>query len=194
MPRLGRRKTARSARCALRFIANLGTARSRGFDLQASLSPLRGVTLDLAAGYTDTHFTQDARLAPRGQIVVLNGDAIEGPPWTLSVGGRYEFGIGGVDAFLRGDLQYQSRLRRPIPQRDPASASYDAGLIAPAATTFVSLRAGALVHGADISLFVDNLLDSAPRLALAHQDSSTLLFENATFRPRTIGLTVTYRR
>jgi len=180
--------------CALRFIANLGTARSRGFDLQASLSPLRGVTLDLAAGYTDTHFTQDARLAPEGQVVVLNGDAIEGPPWTLSVGGRYEFGIGGIDAFVRGDLQYQSRLRRPIPQRDPASASYDAGLIAPAATTFVSLRAGALVHGADISLFIDNLLDSAPRLALAHQDSSTLLFENATFRPRTIGLTVTYRQ
>ena len=180
--------------CALRFIANLGTARSRGFDVQASLSPMRGVTLDLAVGYTDTHFTRDARLAPQGQIVVLNGDAIEGPPWTVSVGGQYAFAIGGVDTFVRGDLQYQSRLQRPTPQRDPASVSYDAGLMAPAATTFVSLRAGATVRDVDISVFVDNLLDSAPRLALAHQDSSTLLFENATFRPRTIGLTLSYRR
>jgi len=180
--------------CALRFIANVGSARSRGFDLKASLSPLKGVTLDLAAGHTDTHFTRDARLAQQGQIVVLNGDAIEGPPWTFSAGGQYAFAIGGIDAFVRGDLEYQSRLRRPTPERDPASASYDAGLIAPDATTFVSLRTGVIVHGADISLFIDNLLDSAPRLALAHQDSSTLLFENATFRPRTIGLTVTYRR
>ena len=57
-----------------------------------------------------------------------------------------------------------------------------------------SLRAGATVRDVDISLFVDNLLDGAPRLALSHQDSSTLLFENATSRPRTIGLSLTYRR
>ena len=96
--------------------------------------------------------------------------------------------------YVRGDVEYKSRLKTPTTDRDPNSANYDPALIAPAATTFVSLRAGALIDHANISLFVDNVLDSAPQLGYTHQDSDTLLFENSTFRPRTIGLTVSYQR
>ena len=180
--------------CAIRFIDNLGKARSRGFDLQATLSPLPGVTIDTAIGYTDTHYTDNATLAAGGQIVVNEGDAIEGAPWTIAVGGQYDFPFRGHDFYVRGDVEYKSRLKRPTPERDPLSESYDAALIAPAANTFVSLRAGAVLGEANLSIFVDNLLDSAPQLGYTHQDSSTLLFENSTFRPRTIGLTLTYRK
>ena len=34
--------------CAIRFIGNLGKARSRGFDLQATLVPVHGLTFDAA--------------------------------------------------------------------------------------------------------------------------------------------------
>ncbi|HEY0316416.1 MAG TPA: TonB-dependent receptor [Sphingomonas sp.] len=180
--------------CAIRFIGNLGKARSRGFDLAATLVPVHGVTIDAAIGYNHSRFTDDATLAAGGQVVVTKGDAIAGAPWTVSVGGQYDFTLWKRDVYVRGDIEYKSRLKAQTTEMDPASESYDPALIAPAANTFVSLRAGVLVGDANISLFVDNLLDSAPQLGYTHQDSSTLLFENSSFRPRTVGLTVTYRQ
>ena len=180
--------------CAIRFIDNVGKARSRGFDLAATLVPIHGVTIDAAIGYNRSRFTQDATLAAGGQVVVTKGDAIAGAPWTVSVGAQYDMTLWKRDVYVRGDVEYKSRLKAQTPETDPASESYDAALVAPAASTFVSLRAGALIGDANISVFVDNLLDSAPQLGYTHQDSSTLLFENSTFRPRTIGLTVTYRK
>jgi outer membrane receptor protein involved in Fe transport len=180
--------------CAIRFIGNLGKARSRGFDLAATISPVHGITIDAAIGYNHSRFTDDATLAPGGQIVVTKGDAIAGAPWTVSVGGQYDFTLWKRDFYIRGDVEYKSRLKAQTTEMDPASESYDPALIAPAANTFVSLRAGAQVGDANISVFCDNLLDSAPQLGYTHQDSSTLLFENSTFRPRTVGLTITYRK
>ena len=85
-------------------------------------------------------------------------------------------------------------MKTPTTDRDPNSANYDPALIAPAPYTFVSARAGVILGKANISLFVDNLFDVAPQLGYTHQDSDTLLFENATVRPRTIGLTLVYRQ
>ena len=63
----------------------------------------------------------------------------------------------------------------------------------PPSTDFVSLRAGVDLKGVNLSLFCDNLLNAHPGLDLSHQDQETLLFEQTTFRPRTVGLTATYR-
>jgi outer membrane receptor protein involved in Fe transport len=179
--------------CAIRFIANLGRARSRGFDLQATLRPTPKLTIDGSVGYTHTRFTQDAKLAPDGAIVVNRGDAIEGPPWTFSVGAQYDFSVGNRDVFIRADAEHKSRLKTPTTDRDPNSANYDPALIAPDAYTFVSLRAGVQLGAANVSVFVDNLFDVAPQLGYTHQDSDTLLFEDETVRPRTVGLTIVYR-
>ncbi|MDL2340365.1 MAG: TonB-dependent receptor, partial [Pseudomonadota bacterium] len=180
--------------CAIRFIANLGKARSRGFDLQANFRPTRNLTIDGSVGYTHTRYTQDARLAPGGAVVVNSGDAIEGAPWTLAIGAQYDFGLGGHNVFVRGDAEYKSRLKTPTSDRDPNSANYDPALIAPDSYTFVSMRAGVELGSANVSVFVDNLFDVAPQLGYTHQDANTLLFENATLRPRTVGLTLVYRR
>ena len=122
------------------------------------------------------------------------GDAIEGSPWTVSLGAQYDFSVGGHAFYVRGDVEYHSRLKALTADRDPKNANTDTALIAPAASTFVSLRAGTIIGAANLSLFVDNLLDAAPQLGYTHQDSDTVLFENSTFQPRTIGLTLTYRR
>ncbi len=180
--------------CAIRFIANLGKARSRGFDLQATLRPTPGLTFDGSVGYTHTRYTENASLSPTGAVVVNSGDAIEGAPWTVALGAQYDFPLGRTNAYIRGDAEYKSRLKTPTTDRDPNSANYDPALIAPAPYTFVSARAGIILGKANVSLFVDNLFDVAPQLGYTHQDSDTLLFENATVRPRTIGLTLVYRQ
>ena len=180
--------------CAIRFIANLGKARSRGFDLQATLRPSHSLTIDGSVGYTRIRYTEDARLAPTGATVVNRGDAIEGAPWTVALGAQYDFPVGRHDAYVRADAEYKSRLNTPTTDRDPLSANYDPALIPPVAYTFVSARAGVIVGKTNISLFADNLFDVAPQLGYQHQDSNTLLFENNTVRPRTIGLTLIYRQ
>jgi hypothetical protein len=57
----------------------------------------------------------------------------------------------------------------------------------------VSARAGAAFETWDLALFMDNVFNAHPQLNLNHLDQYTLLFEATTFRPRTFGVTATYR-
>jgi len=52
---------------------------------------------------------------------------------------------------------------------------------------------GTKIRDIHFALFAENLLNANPRLGFNHQDSTTLLYEASTLRPRTIGLTATYR-
>ncbi len=49
------------------------------------------------------------------------------------------------------------------------------------------------IKNINFALFMDNVLNANPELGLNHQDSDTLLYEASTLRPRTFGLTATYR-
>ena len=185
-------QTVTLSSCAVTFTGNLGKARSRGFDLQATLTPVSGLAIDASLGYTQARYT--IATAFGDAIVVARGDAIEGPPWTAAVGAQYDLAVDGRSIYLRGDYEYESRLHRPTAQLDPVTQPYDPALIAPSARSFVSLRAGTVIGPANVSLFVDNLLDSTPRLTRTHSDLATLLFTRTTVRPRTVGLTLTYRQ
>ena len=66
----------------------------------------------------------------------------------------------------------------------------------------LDLRAGIILGGLDVSLFVDNVANRTPRLYTTHQtftDSvtgalqSSPLFTSYTERPRTAGLTAIFR-
>jgi hypothetical protein len=60
-------------------------------------------------------------------------------------------------------------------------------------TDLFSVRAGTTVNQINLALFMDNVFNSHPQLDVNHQDLHTLLFEASTERPRTFGLTATYR-
>ena len=179
--------------CGISFTGNLGKARSRGFDLQFTVLPLRGFTVDGSLGYTDAHYTSSVLLGS-GSVVVRKGDAIGGSPWTIALGAQYDFSVAEHDLYLRSDVEYASRLNRLTASQDPEAQAYDPTALPDSARTMVSLRAGAVFAGASISVFVDNLLNSEPRIDYNHADLNTLLFQQSAARPRTIGLTLTYRQ
>ena len=179
--------------CAIQFTDNLGEARSRGFDLQATIRPVRAVTLDAAVGYTDAVYTSSTAFAAN-RIIVSKGDSLGNPPWTVSLGAQYDFPAFGKDFYVRADYQYTAKRQRPVPNQNPDNRGFDPALVAADATNFVNLRAGFDAGGANFSLFVNNLFDEAPLLSRAHNDTDTLLFTQTTVRPRTAGLTVTFRR
>jgi iron complex outermembrane receptor protein len=177
--------------CGFQFTGNLGQAESKGFDFQGQYT-IGPIVAEAAIGYTDAHYTQT--LTSGDAVLVNKGDAIPNvSPWTVALGAQYNFELNGHQAFARFDDEYTSQQTRLTAATDPDTHSYDAGLVLPSATNFLSLRAGVLVGGANVSLFVDNVANALPQLTLSHEDKYTLLYTQTTFRPRTMGVTATYR-
>jgi hypothetical protein len=146
----------------------------------------------------------------------MAGDAISGeaainyapgtnPPWTVSVGPQYSFKALGRDAFVRFDWEYTSRNPWLAPVQDPNSVQYNPNSFTLSSTTFASLRAGVTQGKLQIAAFCDNLFDSrtTTNYAQVQVDAfnpninqalpSSVQQNNFTFRPRTVGLTLTYR-
>ena len=207
--------------CGLQFTANLGTAVAKGFDLQAEMAfgPMK---MDLSAGYTDARFTKTTNLttplANAGDAIAglsaIGYSPGSSPPWTAALGAEYDFALGEDAAFVRADYQLQTRNNWLSPVQDPSTSQYIAQSYALPSNTTTSLRAGLTHHDWTLALFIDNLFDARTTIdyALGQPDSYYTypngnvvdgvgllspygLQENRyTFRPRTIGLSVSYRR
>lgn len=180
--------------CGLQFIANLGRARTQGIDLQATVQPVPGLRLDAAIGVTDARFVDTIRVGPLATSVRA-GDAIETPPWTVALGGRYDVALAGRDHYFRLDVQRLARLGRLTAERNPLNESaYVPGTRSPDAILNVSARAGVALGGAEVSVFVDNLLDRGSRTSSAPIDATAELVVASSIRPRVVGLTLVTRR
>lgn len=179
--------------CQVSFTSNLGEAKVKGFDLQMNVSPVHNLNFDMALGYTHARYTKSL---PAGALfLVQKGDAIEGAPWRVSVGGQYDFELDDKTLYLRADYQYSSRLRAFTPSTNPGNFSYSPTNRTADATHFVGVRAGVETHGVNASLFVDNLFDSRPITDYSDYGiNHEYRYGRAALRPRTFGLTISYRR
>lgn len=184
--------------CGFRYTTNQGSAESTGFDLQGEWLVTDGLDLDFSLGYTDAHYTTTAVAA--GLLLARDGDKLPGSPWTFSLGAQYHTDVADHQTFIRVDYAFSSRETGLTPSRDPFVdpvfgnvSSFDPALVPEPETNVLSLRAGTTLGDFELAIFADNVLNSHPQLNLNHQDSSTLLFEASTLRPRTIGFTATYR-
>ncbi len=195
--------------CGLQFTDNLGTAVSKGFDLQAEAKLGQHIDLEAAVGYTSARYTQDSKAG-----LAITGDAISGEaaiggspgaiaPWTASLGLQYKFDGIGDGGFVRFDYQYQSRNNWPAASQDPRSSQYSPYTYTISANKFASLRAGAAFKGWDFSLFIDNLFDSRTTTNYLNtvvdpyfpgDNPPGPMYSNFTFRPRTIGISASFRQ
>jgi hypothetical protein len=199
--------------CQISFIANLGQAVAKGFDVQVEAALTDQLSAELAAGYTDARYTKDSRLAPPvpGQPtlpIVASGDAISGqsssgqngqpsPPYTVTLGLEYRFKLFQRDSFVRFDDEYQARPKWAVASQDPNTLQFDPANYTLSSTNFATARAGMTFGGWQASLFVDNVFDTHTvtgyEWSIDPGDGNSRLERQFTFRPRTVGLTVTYR-
>jgi outer membrane receptor protein involved in Fe transport len=199
--------------CQISFIANTGQAVAKGADIQADVSLSGGLSLELAAGYTDARYTQDFRFSSVGlnpSPLVANGDSIEGAssetgggqgtaPYTAAVGVEYRFTAFAHESFVRVDGEYEARAKWATAGQDPGTSQFDAANFTLPGTTFVSMRGGAQFGEWSLATFVDNLTNSH---ALTSYNTTinplvagvTRLQRDFTFRPRTIGITAIFRQ
>jgi iron complex outermembrane recepter protein len=197
--------------CGLQFTDNLGTAVAKGFDLQADAIIAGGLTFEASVGFTDARFTKTSQ-----SNLAVAGDAIAGeaainyapgtnPPWNIALGPQYAFKLVEHDAFVRLDWEYTSRNPWLAPVQDPASSQYNSNSYTLPATSFFSLRSGIKLDGWNVSAFCDNLFNSHTVINYAQVQPDTynpaynpsapnsVQQNDYTFRPRTMGVTATFR-
>jgi iron complex outermembrane recepter protein len=205
--------------CQIQWTDNLGDAVSKGFDIQANIQATDALAIDATFGYTDARYTRNG--FPTGAIttgpdaplpLVLSGDAIAGPngigtgysipPWTTTIGLEYRFGVLEHSTFIRLDYEYQAADKWTHAGLDPNTSQYDPTGMPTPRQSFASLRLGTTLNDWLVSFFVDNLTDSHTIINYNHQtnsydDNGNLLaspaFRYITYRPRTFGITATYR-
>ncbi len=194
--------------CGFQFTDNLGTAVSKGFDLQAESTLGTHFKADLALGYTNARYVKDSRggLALSGNAVsgaTASGAVGTSPPWTVALGIEYFINGTREGPYARIDYQYQSRNPWLAPPQDPKSSQYNPYVYTLSATKFVSLRSGTSFGPWGISFFVDNLFNTHTTTNYGIWGINPYYpgaapvppaYNNFSFRPRTFGLTATYRQ
>jgi iron complex outermembrane receptor protein len=199
--------------CQISFIANTGQAVAKGADVQADIAMSGGLSLELAAGYTQARYTEDFRFSTTGldpRPLVANGDAIVGAssetgggqptsPFTVSAGVEYRFNVFTHESFVRLDAEYEGRAKWTTASQDSGSSQFDAANFVLDATTFASVRGGMQFGAWSLAAFVDNVTDTH-RLTDFNTTINPLVpgvtrvQRDFAFRPRTFGVTMIFRQ
>jgi outer membrane receptor protein involved in Fe transport len=184
--------------CTNPFIDNLGSSRARGVEAQINVTPVAGLSLNANVSYTNATvqetLVRPAILNPDGTVanpagnIVTKGDRFA-PPWIVSLSADYETGLGSGDLAGYGRVQWDHRSGLDNPS---GNLGFNPLLSRVFTRNFVTARLGVKTGGVDASLFVDNLLNSQDELSrLAIGAGQRLL--RYSYRPRTFGVTTTYR-
>ncbi len=192
--------------CGFQYTANLGTAVAKGFDLQLEAALGAGFTFEASVGYTSARYTNNTINSSAGDAIsgeaAINYSPGTNPPWNIALGPQYSFPVAGHDAFVRLDWEYTSRNPWLASVQDPQNVNqYDQYSYTLPSTSFTSLRAGVKLGSWQISAFMDNVFDVHPILnyALVQNDYNNPngppppQQNDFTFRPRTFGITATYK-
>jgi iron complex outermembrane receptor protein len=206
--------------CGNQFVANLGRVQSRGGDIAVQFRPIEPLTLGLTVGYTDAKFTKSSCASGLEYVgtscvgsaggvplsaapIVTEGDRLVGAPWTILTSAEYAAAVPlfkGRTGYVRVDYQLTTAQRALLAFQDSRNALYDQTIPGLPETKNLQLRAGLRWSGIDLSVFGNNLTnqhpllfesrDIPPNLPTAAPDN---LYYARTTRPRTIGITATYR-
>lgn len=187
--------------CGVQYTTNLGEAVSKGFDLQATLYPFDGLSIDTTLGYTDAHYTKNAYVGTnQNGLLARKGDTLGTPGWTYSLGVHYNIpkniiSIGHGQLYVRTDYQYISRPSGTTPIRDSETLMYNSGYYLTQAQHYLTLRVGARFNNnMNLSFYVNNLPNLHPMVTSSNEVQGSLLQLNSTMRPRYAGVLLTYNR
>jgi outer membrane receptor protein involved in Fe transport len=163
--------------CAGSFTSNMGKATSKGFDFQAAALVRNDFKLGLSLSYTDA---RDALAVDKGQQINPYTS-----PWVIVPTAEYDFPLGDAyKAYLRMDDNYHSKNPGPYQIGNPLFVPN------PSYNQF-NVHLGAIRDRLDVSVYALNAWNSHPLLYdTAYNPGGGSAY---TIRPRTIGITSSYR-
>jgi outer membrane receptor protein involved in Fe transport len=185
--------------CGFSFVDNLGSARSRGFELEFEFAPADGLLFSLALGHADARFRRSlfaGELGDGGEpaLLVARGDRVPfAPAWSGSAAAEYRLQLDHERrAYVRAEYQFSGRY-----QRTPGAPaiSYNEAVFRGEAYANALLRAGVDHRAWSASLFADNLFNDRSILFSSADlvPATRTPLRQTTLRPRTVGLAVSLR-
>ncbi|MDY6947688.1 MAG: TonB-dependent receptor [Pseudomonadota bacterium] len=174
--------------CQVSTTMNLGNAQIDGVDLSVMLVPVDGLTLGVAASYMDARYT--SALVVGDTTIRRKGEPLRVAPWSMHLSGEYVFDVRARDVYLRADYTRNTHDSTPLDLNSPL---VDPDIPRAPATSVLDLRAGLRFGDMDVSLFVNNALNDNPLLSIGHDDAGSGFYRSTTYRPRTVGITATFR-
>ena len=179
--------------CGFSFTSNLGSAQIYGFDLQVDARLTDSLTLGLAVGRTNAKFEETITLST-GDNLVTEGDRVPVSPWTVSLTGNLVVPMGDNEAYLHAEYNYASGYPEPLVSQNPLNSSFDPDSFTRPSIDQVAIRGGVRFGNMDASVFVSNLLNSREIINRANTNLGSPAFFLTHLRPRTMGLTITFRQ
>jgi iron complex outermembrane recepter protein len=180
------------ASCGLSYVANVGSAVSQGFDLQADWVFAEHFKISGTAGYDDAHFTTNY-YRPGSTTVRLAGAGNElpnTPAWKATLSPELDFAtFGGHPAFARLDYQY---IGSYVATPGQGVNGYDPGTFQQGAVRILSARVGVNFTQWGFQAHVDNLTNSHDALSHFHDVPGETLYRDLVFRPLTVGVSADY--
>lgn len=173
---------------AASYIANVGTLRSKGVEIDARLAPVRGLSISLSGTYNDAKYLNYTNaVAPyldsyKATVDLSGRQAAGASKWVLAATAEYVAPLGDHEVYLGGDASYRSSFVAAV-NLDPFST-------VPSYTLFgahLGLRRG---DGRwDASLWVRNLFNTNYYNTLAVSATYGIV-QGALGEPRLFGVTL----
>jgi outer membrane receptor protein involved in Fe transport len=181
-------------------------------DLNAAYTDAR-LTKTSCAGSLIYSSASDSCEAPNqapARPISTNGDALLGAPWSFTTSAEYQLPEwGDRKPYLRLDFQHSTAQTSKLQGQDTNNAIFDATLPGLPIVNNLSARAGLRFNGFDVSVYGNNLTNAHPLMfeardiypypgppgtgATQNGPTTDNLYFARGVRPRTIGLTATYR-
>lgn len=164
--------------CGFGLAINAGKAVSKGFELETTIQPIRGLTLAGSVAYTDAELKHSAPGVRAG-----DGDPIPYvSDWSWNASAQYRFPLpNGFDMFMRGELNHVGNRWNDTRSIGPAAMLLDS-------YTLAGVRIGISKDNWTAALFANNLFDER---IIAQRTSGGLPIETVG-RPFTIGVTTRF--
>lgn len=200
--------------CGASFVANLGQVHSKGGEIEVRARPVDSLVLGLTVAYLDAKSTRascagdltfsggacaGASTSTSVPPVVSANDHLVGSPWTLLASAEYSAhlpALGDRTAYIRLDFQHSSAQSDLLPTQDKQNALFDTTIPGLPTTQNLNLRLGLRFSNLDLSVFVNNVTNEHPLLSQSRDVTSNALdnlYYGRSVRPRSVGLTASYR-
>ena len=196
--------------CGQQFVANLGQVESRGGDVDFQYRPIDALSLGLTVAYTDAKYSKTscagaltfngtncgANPADGSATIVRAGDRLPGAPWTFLGTAEYILPfLKDKSPYVRVDFQYTKAQTSLLPGQDSSNGLNDTTIPGLPVSKNLNLRAGVRWNELDVSVFANNATDTHTQTFLSRDiaEASDPQYFSRGVRPRTLGLTGTYR-
>jgi len=172
--------------CSFHVTENIGSATSKGAELEVDGTPMTGLYVNLGLGYEDASLTS----APPGSPLPVGSPLNGVPRWTGSLLGDYSYPMFFGKGFVRTQYSYTGSSvsdNNPTSVSNPTVAQRQRG-----GYSLLNLFVGGKHDSVEASLFVKNVLDARGNLGDEQSEISELPGRPRWLitTPRTIGIDV----